>query len=38
MQEKQHRYFKARAIKFNRKLNRLGQKAVKPPFTKRVRI
>ena len=29
--ELQQRFFKAKAIKFNRKLSRLGQKAVKPP-------
>jgi hypothetical protein len=28
--ERQHRFFKARAIKFQRKLNRLGEKAIEP--------
>jgi len=28
--ERQKRFFKARIIKFNRKLNRLGEKAMEP--------
>jgi len=32
LQEKQHRFFKAKAIKFNRKLDRMGQDAVKSPL------
>jgi len=28
--ERQHRFFKARAIKWQRKLNRLGEKALEP--------
>jgi len=28
--ERQRRFFKAKAIKFNRKLSRMGEKAVKP--------
>uniref|UniRef100_A0A6M3KMT1 Uncharacterized protein n=1 Tax=viral metagenome TaxID=1070528 RepID=A0A6M3KMT1_9ZZZZ len=28
--ERQHRYFKAKAIKWQRKLNRLGERALEP--------